>query len=122
MDSSDEDEDKEDDIWQRLRYLRWSLGKDDDGDAAFRAVLGRVVHCAQDSMESQDGMVEGLMYASSEDDEHEETILQKKTLKARKPSPIPFTTLPQASPSNVLLSPTISPISSVPTNVNVVLR
>ena len=73
--------------------------------------MGRVGHRAQDSVESQDETVEGLMYPRSEDDEHEETILQKATLDAGKLSPIPFTTSPQASPSSALLSPTISPIS-----------
>jgi len=107
MDSSDEDED----IRQRFRYSRWSMGKEDDSSAAFKAALGRVGHRTQDSLESQDGTVEGLMYARSDDNEHEETILQQTTLEARKPSPIPFTTSPQASPSNALLSPTISPIS-----------
>jgi len=65
MDSSDEDEDEEDDIWWRLRYSRWSIGNDDDGAGAYKAVLGRVGRRARDSVESQDGTVEGLMYARS---------------------------------------------------------
>jgi len=79
MDSSDEEEDEEDDIRQRLRHSRWSIGKEDDDAAAFKAALGRLEHRAQDSVESQDGTVEGSMYARSEDDEHEETILQRTT-------------------------------------------
>jgi len=55
MDSSDEDEDKEDDSRRRLRYSRWSIGKDDDAAGAYKAALGRVGHRAQDSVESQDG-------------------------------------------------------------------
>lgn len=94
MNSSDEDEDEEDNIWQRLRYSRWSIGKDDDNDAAFKAVLGRVGYRTQDSVESQGGTVEGLMYARSEDDEYEETILQRTAFETEKPSPIPFTTSP----------------------------
>ena len=36
MDSSDEDEDEDDDIRRRLRYSRWSMGKEDDDSAASR--------------------------------------------------------------------------------------
>ena len=43
------------------------------------------------------------MYARSEDDEQEDTILQRTTLETGKPSP--------TSPSNALLWPTTSPIS-----------
>jgi hypothetical protein len=68
MDSSDEEKDEED-IWWRPRYSRWSVGKEDDDAAAFKAALGRVGHHTRDSMESQDGTVEGLIYALSEDDE-----------------------------------------------------
>ena len=66
VDSSDEDEDEKDNIWRRLRYSRWSVNKEEDDAAAFKAALGRVGHRTQDSTESQ----EGLMYARSEDDEH----------------------------------------------------
>ena len=92
-------------------YSRWSIGKDDDNDAVFKAALGRVGYQTQDSVESQGGTVEGLMYACSEDDEHEETILQRTAFETGKPSPIPFTTSPQSSPSNAFLSPTVSLIS-----------
>ena len=117
MDSSDEDEDEKDDVRRRLRYSRWSvhssgLGNNDDETAAHKAALGRVGHRTQDSMESQNGTVEGLMYDRSEDDhDHEDTIQRQTTLEAGKPSPITFTASPQSSPSNTLLSPTISPIS-----------
>ena len=75
MDSSDEDEDEEDDVRRRLRYSRWSVhsngsGKGDDGAAAYKAVLSRVRHRTQDSIESQ-GTVDGLGYARSEDDDHD---------------------------------------------------
>jgi len=113
MDSSDEEEDEEEDIRRRLRYSRWSVGKEEDDAATFKTALGRVGHRTQDSLESQNGTVEGLMYARSEDDEREETILQRTTLDAGKPSP--------TSPSNALLSPTISPTSSS-MNANVVRR
>jgi len=39
-----------------------------------------------------DGTVVGLMYARSDEDEHEEKQPQTTTLDASKPSPIPFTT------------------------------
>jgi len=113
MDSSDEDEDEEDEVRRRLRYSRWGIhsgtGKDDT-EAAYKAALGRVGHRTQDSMESQDGTVEGLMYARSEDDSHEEASqrLQQPTtttLEPGKPSISP------QSPSNAHLSPTISPVS-----------
>ncbi|KIM37247.1 hypothetical protein M413DRAFT_448563 [Hebeloma cylindrosporum] len=112
MDSSDEDEDEEDEVRRRLRYSRWSvrssgMGKADDDDAAaYKSALDRGGHRTQPSMESLDGTVEGLMYARSEDDEHED-ITQRRTLEA----PIPFTSSPQSSPSNALLSPATSPIS-----------
>jgi len=54
MDSSDEDEDKDHIRW-RLRYSRWSIGKDDDDAGAYKAALGRVGRRAKDSVESQDG-------------------------------------------------------------------
>jgi hypothetical protein len=73
--------------------------------------LGRVGHRTQDSMESPDGTAEGLCTFAPRTTSHEETILQRMTLEARKPFP--------TSPSNVLLlSPTISPTSpsSIGTN------
>lgn len=83
IDSSDKDEDEEDGVRRKLRYSRWSVhsgggvgkGGSDDNDEAtvFKAALARVGHRTQASMESQDGTVEGLMYARSEDDEHEDT-------------------------------------------------
>ena len=79
MDSSDKDEDEEDDIRRRLRYSRWSIGKGDDDAGAYKAALGLVEHHAQDSVESQDGTGEGLMYARLEDNEHDEIILQRTT-------------------------------------------
>ena len=33
MDSSDEEEQEEDNNWRRLRYSRWSVGKNDDSAA-----------------------------------------------------------------------------------------
>lgn len=55
----------------------------------------------------EDGTVEGLMYARSEEDEHEEKQPQTMTLDASKPSPIPFATSPQSA----LLCLPSSPIS-----------
>jgi len=104
IDSSDEDE--EDDIWRRLRYSRWSIGKDDDETAAYKSALRRAGDRKQDGMESEDGTVEGLMYARSEDDHDQQ---EPMTLEGGRPSPI--TTSPQSSPSNALLSPTTSPTS-----------
>ena len=46
---------------------------EDDEAAAYQAVLGHVGYCTQDSMESHDGTLEGLMYARPEHDEHEDT-------------------------------------------------
>jgi len=98
MDSSDEDEDEEDEVRWRLRYSRWSvhslMSKDDEA-AGYKAALARVGHRTQDSMD--DGTVEGLMYARSEEDEHEEKQPLSTTLDAGKPSPIPFTTSPQSA-------------------------
>ena len=109
MDSPDEDEDEEGEVQRRLRYSRWSvhspMGKGDGEVAGYKAALGRVGHHTQDSME--DGTVEGLMYARSDEDEHEEQLLQTTTLDASKPSPIPFTTSPQSA----LLSLPSSPVS-----------
>ena len=123
MDSSDEDEDEEDEVQRRLRYSRWSvhspMGKDNGEAAGYKAALARVGHRTQDSMEA--GTVEGLMYARSEDDEHEEQQPQTTTLDASKPSPIPFTTSPQSS----LLSLPSSPYRLrwvVPTTANVFHR
>jgi len=77
MDSSGEDEDKENNIRWRLRYLRWSIGKYDDAVGAYKAALGRVGHRAHRIVwRARVGMVEGLIYVRSEDDEHEDTILQ----------------------------------------------
>ena len=56
-------------------------------------------HRTQDNMESRYGTVERLMYACSEDDDHE----QRTRLEARKPSRIPFTISPQSPLSNALL-------------------
>jgi len=63
MGSSDEEE-EEDNIRRWLWYSRWSVGKDEDDAAANKAALGQVGHRtqdSQDSMESQDRTVEGLM-------------------------------------------------------------
>ena len=38
------------------------MDKDNDEAAAYRAGLGRVGHRTQDSVESQDGTMEGSMY------------------------------------------------------------
>ena len=69
-----------------------------------------VGHRTQDSMESQDGTVEGLMYAHSEDNNHEEA---SQRLQQRQQHLSPETPLhrPWQSPSDAHLSPTISPIS-----------
>jgi hypothetical protein len=61
MGSSDEEDDEEDDIRWWLWCSRWSVGKDEDDAAAYKAALGQVGHCtqdSQDSMESQDRTVE----------------------------------------------------------------
>jgi len=118
MDSSDEDEDEEDDIRWRLRYSRWSIGKDNDDAGAYKAALGRVGRRAKDSVESQDGTAEGLMYArprttstrelsSSEPQSRQENLLPQ-------PLPMPSSSL-QPSPPHHLHSP-------VPTNANIVHR
>jgi hypothetical protein len=56
--------------------------------AAYKAVLGRVGHRMQDSMEPgrDGGRVNVLMYAHSEDNKHEDTNQQRMTLEAGKPS------------------------------------
>ena len=109
MDSSDEDEDEADEVRRRLRYSRWSvhspLAKDGGEAAGYQTALARVGHRTQDSME--DGTVDGLMYARSEDDEQEEQQTETTILDAGKSSPIPFTTSPQSA----LLSLPSSPIS-----------
>jgi len=58
MDSSDEDQDEEDEVWQRLRYSRWGVhngtGKDDT-EAAYKAALGRASHTGQHGESRWDG-------------------------------------------------------------------
>ena len=92
------------------RYSRWSVhtvvGKDNDEATAYKVALARVGHRTQDSME--DGTVEGLMYARSEDDEHEDVTQRTTTLDSGKSSPIPFITTSPKSTST-LLSPSASP-------------
>ena len=108
MDPSDK-EDKED-IQRRHRYSRWSVHssgmyKDNDKVTVYKAVSGRVGHRMQNSMEpGRDGRrVDVLMYAHSEDNEHENTNQQRTMLEAGKPSPIPLTTSPQSSPPMLYL-------------------
>lgn len=51
--------------WAKIR-MRWLH--------IHKAALGRLGYCTQDSMESQDETVEGLMYACSKDDNHEQQM------------------------------------------------
>lgn len=73
---------------------------EDDEATTYQPALGHVGHRTQNSMESHDRTAEELMYACTEDDEHEDTSQRRTTLEAGNPSSIPFTTSPHSSPSN----------------------
>ena len=97
-------------ILSRLWYSRWSSGKgnDDEEAAACKAALSRRASHAGSygEPEHDSGNVDVLMYAYSEDDEHEDTSQWKAF-------PVPFTTSPQSSPSPLQLPCTYCLHSSV---------
>ena len=110
LDSSDEEDEEE--VRRRLRYSRWSVWRDGDDTATHKAALGLVGYRMQDSIESQDRTVEGLIHARSER-VMSARIVTNRVRRSRLGSlpPIPFTISPQSLSSNALLSPTTLPIS-----------